>query len=388
MEQASFVDERESEFGAEMSGAKRHPHLAPSPSPLGNKKSRVDELLDESQHGATYGEAYSNLLVDSSASNAVLFPPLADHVLDLGVPTTPMTYGNPAQHLLSGGNFTFQPIENEPLGDGIEQIRYRHAKDASNHFDMPAIDPLAFDQPGRIAPLDTAATGNDQGFADPLQFHRKHGMHSLPVHSQYQHGLPWHPPALNFSSLPFPLPDNTLPSVHSGPGAQSPMLIPQIASLASDRLSLLPTRLSGYQSAPPSRNASPGIPLSLNCDGGELSEYQVLVRQQLEIFEASAEDVSSNTQGRKKQVLLGQAGLRCKHCSRFPLRQRGKGAVYYPTKLQGKSKKCYCLIRTRTASSHVLPFQESIKRLRIWQKAISVNLVNGFPFLSRIGCAP
>ena len=78
-----------------------------------------------------------------------------------------------------------------------------------------------------------------------------------------------------------------------------------------------------------------GISLSLSIDNNMLSEYQLLVRQQLEIFEAGPEDVESNTQGRKKQVVVGQVGLRCRHCAPFPLRARGRGAVYYPAKLNG-----------------------------------------------------
>jgi hypothetical protein len=81
-----------------------------------------------------------------------------------------------------------------------------------------------------------------------------------------------------------------------------------------------------------------GISLALSCDDEQLSEYQILVRKQLEIFEALQEDVESNTQGRKRQVALGQVGIRCRHCAGYPLRQRGRGAVYYPAKLQGKSK--------------------------------------------------
>ena len=78
-----------------------------------------------------------------------------------------------------------------------------------------------------------------------------------------------------------------------------------------------------------------GISLALSIDNNMLSEYQLLVRQQLEIFEAGPEDVESNTQGRKKQVVVGQVGLRCRHCAPFPLRARGRGAVYYPAKLNG-----------------------------------------------------
>ena len=60
-----------------------------------------------------------------------------------------------------------------------------------------------------------------------------------------------------------------------------------------------------------------------------------MVRQMLELFEATASDIECNTQGRKKPVILHQVGLRCFHCSYLPLRSRGRGAVYYPAKLQG-----------------------------------------------------
>ena len=49
-------------------------------------------------------------------------------------------------------------------------------------------------------------------------------------------------------------------------------------------------------------NMQKGISLALSIDSEMLSEYQLLVRRQLELFEAGPEDVESNTQGRKKQV--------------------------------------------------------------------------------------
>jgi hypothetical protein len=78
-----------------------------------------------------------------------------------------------------------------------------------------------------------------------------------------------------------------------------------------------------------------GIRLALQNDIGHLSDYQIMVRQQLEIFEATMSDVECNTQGRKKPVILYQVGLRCCHCAYIPLRSRGRGAVYYPAKLHG-----------------------------------------------------
>ena len=94
-------------------------------------------------------------------------------------------------------------------------------------------------------------------------------------------------------------------------------------------------------------NLKKGISLALSVDAEMLSEYQLLVRKQLELFEAGPEDVESNTQGRKKQVAVGQVGLRCRHCAPFPLRARGRGAVYYPAKLSGMLQSqlvcCYAL---------------------------------------------
>jgi len=78
-----------------------------------------------------------------------------------------------------------------------------------------------------------------------------------------------------------------------------------------------------------------GINLAMACDVEQLSEYQILVRQQLELFQAGPEDVECNTQGRKKRVVAGQVGIRCRHCAGFPIRARGRGAVYYPAKLAG-----------------------------------------------------
>mmetsp|Transcript_6277 Transcript_6277/g.8874 ORF Transcript_6277/g.8874 Transcript_6277/m.8874 type:complete len:377 (-) Transcript_6277:160-1290(-) len=71
------------------------------------------------------------------------------------------------------------------------------------------------------------------------------------------------------------------------------------------------------------------------CDDESLSDYQCLVRKQIEFFEATSEDVDSNAQGRNKQLVLGQVGIRCRHCSMLPPRRRTRGAMYYPAKLLG-----------------------------------------------------
>jgi len=75
--------------------------------------------------------------------------------------------------------------------------------------------------------------------------------------------------------------------------------------------------------------------LYLPCDDEALSPYQCMVRQQIELFEAVEEDVNTNAQGRNRPICLGQVGIRCRHCSFLPPKLRSRGAMYYPTKLEG-----------------------------------------------------
>jgi hypothetical protein len=65
-----------------------------------------------------------------------------------------------------------------------------------------------------------------------------------------------------------------------------------------------------------------------------LSQYQCLLRKQLELFQASEIDVQSNAQGRNRPVTLGQVGIRCRHCSTWPPTVRARGSTYYPAKLE------------------------------------------------------
>ena len=77
------------------------------------------------------------------------------------------------------------------------------------------------------------------------------------------------------------------------------------------------------------------IPLSLPTDKSNLSEYQCLVREQIQLFSASRADVESSAQGRNRPIIEKQVGIRCRHCARFPSSGRSRGAVYFPAKLSG-----------------------------------------------------
>jgi hypothetical protein len=73
--------------------------------------------------------------------------------------------------------------------------------------------------------------------------------------------------------------------------------------------------------------------LYVDSDERNLSQYQCLARKQIEIFEATEEESQSNAQGRNRPVMPGQVGIRCRHCSNLPSKQRKTGSVYYPNRV-------------------------------------------------------
>lgn len=81
--------------------------------------------------------------------------------------------------------------------------------------------------------------------------------------------------------------------------------------------------------------SSGGPILYLPSDDEFLSDHQVLVRKQIELFEADEDDTNTIMPGRRKGIVLGQVGIRCRHCAKVPVHLRTKGAVYYPFRLSG-----------------------------------------------------
>jgi hypothetical protein len=71
-----------------------------------------------------------------------------------------------------------------------------------------------------------------------------------------------------------------------------------------------------------------------------LSEYQCLIRKQIEYFEAGEDDVRCTIQGRNKPILIKQVGVRCCFCSKRVPQHRTRGSTYYPTTLQGLYQAC------------------------------------------------
>lgn len=79
----------------------------------------------------------------------------------------------------------------------------------------------------------------------------------------------------------------------------------------------------------------PPVSMYLDLDVNNLSEYQCFLRKQIELFEAKTEDLQYNAQKMNKAVVLGQVGIRCKHCAHEDPWTRTRGAVYYSASLGG-----------------------------------------------------
>jgi hypothetical protein len=75
--------------------------------------------------------------------------------------------------------------------------------------------------------------------------------------------------------------------------------------------------------------------LSLPIDNLKVSGHQALLRQQIEAFQATEDDVSTHTRGRNKPIVLGQVGIRCRHCAHLPVLHRQKGSTYFPASTLG-----------------------------------------------------
>ena len=80
---------------------------------------------------------------------------------------------------------------------------------------------------------------------------------------------------------------------------------------------------------------SKGKAIAMSCDRDNLTPYQCLAREQIELFAAGEKEVEAGTKGRNRSIVAGQVGIRCRHCAHLPQRARAKGSTIYPSKLSG-----------------------------------------------------
>jgi hypothetical protein len=97
--------------------------------------------------------------------------------------------------------------------------------------------------------------------------------------------------------------------------------------------------------------------LYYSTDPLKLSKLQVLLRQQIEAFQATEADVSTHVRGRNKSIRVGQVGIRCRHCAKEPAMLRSKGSTYFPTSIWGfyQASQNMCLMHLHHGACHVLP---------------------------------
>ena len=86
-----------------------------------------------------------------------------------------------------------------------------------------------------------------------------------------------------------------------------------------------------------SKEASPNHAkgIAMSCDRDNLTPYQCVAREQIELFAAGEREVEAGTKGRNRSVVVGQVGIRCRHCAHLPQRARARGSTIYPSKLSG-----------------------------------------------------
>ena len=97
----------------------------------------------------------------------------------------------------------------------------------------------------------------------------------------------------------------------------------------------------------------PPVSLYMPCDDQCLSRYQCLIRQQIELFQATHADLDTNTQGRNRPIVLGQVGIRCRHCASSPNKLRKAGAVYFPSKVRNKTNNLTVTVSVAVPSDSV-----------------------------------
>ena len=74
--------------------------------------------------------------------------------------------------------------------------------------------------------------------------------------------------------------------------------------------------------------------LYMLCDDNVLSVHQIILRKQIEFFVAQQDDIDNFTPNRRKEISIGQVGIRCRHCAAIPHKELTRGSMYFPATLR------------------------------------------------------
>jgi hypothetical protein len=102
-------------------------------------------------------------------------------------------------------------------------------------------------------------------------------------------------------------------------------------------------------------------------DSTRLSHPQLLLRQQIEAFQATESDLSTHVRGRNKSIKLGQVGIRCRHCAHVPALNRHKGSTYFPTSVWGlyQASQNMCMIHLQGGQCPEMPLAVKVQFLQL-----------------------
>jgi len=103
------------------------------------------------------------------------------------------------------------------------------------------------------------------------------------------------------------------------------------------------------------------LPLATYADIDNLSPYQCLLRDQIELFEANEDYLSIKAQGRNNPIEVGQVGIRCRHCARLTkVNQLKSSAIQFSMTVNGIYQVALKMGRMHVHSCPMLP--DSVKK--------------------------
>jgi hypothetical protein len=96
-------------------------------------------------------------------------------------------------------------------------------------------------------------------------------------------------------------------------------------------------------------------------DSASLSRHQMFLREQIEVFQATAFDVNGHKRGRNKSIALGQVGVRCRHCAHLRTMNQQRGSVYFPSSVFGIYQAAQNMCSTHLQCGLCTEMPESVK---------------------------
>lgn len=113
------------------------------------------------------------------------------------------------------------------------------------------------------------------------------------------------------------------------------------------------------------------VPLGQPDDALYLNELHLLIRNQLELFSATEDDVNTTQAGRRTPTVRGKVGVRCTHCAKVTLKHPvvtrlwAPGSVSYPVNVEGLYSVCTQKIQLHFETCPTMPDEVKAQLYRL-----------------------